>query len=190
MSYTAHQHEPDRREAQHPARARPPEQDTAPVTGLGPLPVDRILAMQRTVGNAAVARMLSGDEAAPVDVQRSAVHEVLRMPGRPLDAPVREDMERRMGADFSDVRVHTDGAASQAAESVRAEAFTTGSHVVFGQGQYDPSSSTGQHRLAHELTHVLQQRSGPVAGTDTGGGVRVSDPSDRFEQAAEDNARR
>ncbi|GAA3464252.1 hypothetical protein GCM10018963_62650 [Saccharothrix longispora] len=160
------------------------------MTGPGPLPVDRILAMQRAVGNAAVARMLNGDGAAPVGVQRSAVHEVLRTPGSPLDAPVREDMERRMGADFSDVRVHTDGAASQAAASVRAEAFTTGSHVVFGQGQYDPSSSTGQHRLAHELTHVLQQRSGPVAGTDTGGGVRVSDPSDRFEQAAEDNARR
>ncbi|GAA1309841.1 DUF4157 domain-containing protein [Saccharothrix xinjiangensis] len=190
MSHTAHQHEPDRRNAQDPARARPPKQDTAPATGRGPLPVDRILAMQRAVGNAAVARMLSGDGLAPVDVQRSAVHEVLRTPGEPLDAPVREDMESRLGADFSDVRVHTDGVASQAAESVRAEAFTTGSHLVFGQGQYDPSSSAGQHRLAHELTHVLQQRSGPVAGTDAGGGVRVSDPSDRFERAAEDNARR
>ncbi|MFD0202936.1 MULTISPECIES: eCIS core domain-containing protein [Saccharothrix] len=185
MSHTAHQREPDRRDAHDPARA--PKQHTAPATGRGPLSVDRILAMQRAVGNAAVARMLSENGA---DVQRSAVHEVLRTPGKPLDAPVREDMESRMGADFSDVRVHTDGAAAQAAESVRAEAFTTGSHLVFGQGQYDPSSSTGRHRLAHELTHVLQQRSGPVAGTDTGAGVRVSDPSDRFERAAEDNARR
>lgn len=190
MSHTAHQHEPDRRDAHHPARARAPKQHSVPATGRGPLPVDRILAMQRAVGNAAVARVLSGDGAAPVDVQRSAVHEVLRTPGKPLDAPVREDMESRMGADFSDVRVHTDGVAARAAESVRAEAFTTGSHLVFGQGQYDPSSSTGRHRLAHELTHVLQQRSGPVAGTDTGDGVRVSDPSDRFERAAEDNARR
>ena len=44
--------------------------------------------------------------------------------------------------------------------------------------------------LAHELTHVVQQRSGPVDGTDAGGGVRVSDPSDRFERAAVANAER
>jgi hypothetical protein len=44
--------------------------------------------------------------------------------------------------------------------------------------------------LAHELTHVVQQRSGPVDGTDAGGGVKVSDPSDRFEREAVANADR
>jgi hypothetical protein len=44
--------------------------------------------------------------------------------------------------------------------------------------------------LAHELTHVVQQRSGPVDGTPAAGGIQISNPSDRFEQAAESSADR
>jgi hypothetical protein len=62
-------------------------------------------------------------------------------------------------------------------------AYPVGEDVVIGESSTDP------HMLAHELTHVLQQRQGPVAGTDHGDGLRVSDPSDRFERDAEDNAR-
>jgi hypothetical protein len=80
--------------------------------------------------------------------------------------------------------VHTDGAAHESARSVNAQAYTVGSNIVFQSGRYDTSSDAGRHMLAHELTHVVQQRSGPVDGTDTGGGVRVSDPSDRFEREA------
>ncbi|WP_353652294.1 DUF4157 domain-containing protein [Streptomyces sp. CB03911] len=149
--------------------------------------------LQRSVGNAAVARALDerhhahgsgcGHEGS-VEVQRSAVHEVLRGSGRPLDAPVRADMEARLGADFSDVRVHTGSAAERSAAEIGAHAYTSGTDVVIGRGGAD------RHTLAHELTHVIQQRSGPVAGTDTGGGLRVSDPSDRFEREAESNATR
>lgn len=60
--------------------------------------------------------------------------------------------------------------------------------VVFGRGEYAPDTSAGRHLLAHELTHVVQQRSGPVDGTPAAGGISISDPSDRFEQAAERNA--
>ena len=74
------------------------------------------------------------------------------------------------------------------ARAVNALAYTVGSNVVFGAGQYAPASSSGRQLLAHELTHVVQQRSGPVDGTPTGGGVNLSDPNDRFEQAAEANA--
>lgn len=123
-------------------------------------------------------------------MQRSAVHEVLRAPGRPLDEPVRADMESRLGADFSDVRVHTDASAHTSAESVNAHAYTSGSHIVFQRGRYNTSSAAGRHTLAHELTHVIQQRNGPVAGTDRGDGTKVSDPSDRFEREAEANAYR
>jgi hypothetical protein len=97
-------------------------------------------------------------------------------------------MEGRFGQSFGDVRVHTDEKASQSAESVGANAYTVGSDIVFRSGQFDTSSSTGQRTLAHELTHVVQQRSGPVDGTDAPGGIRLSDPSDRFEQAAESTA--
>nr|WP_257002323.1 DUF4157 domain-containing protein [Streptomyces sp. WZ.A104] len=123
-----------------------------------------------------------GDRAAPV--QRAAVHDVLRAPGRPLDDATRSDMESRLGADFSDVRVHTDAAAKATAADMGARAYTSGSHVVIGEGGGD------RHTLAHELTHVIQQRQGPVSGTDQGNGVSVSDPSDRFEREAEANARR
>ncbi|MGH3250346.1 MAG: DUF4157 domain-containing protein [Trebonia sp.] len=113
----------------------------------------------------------------------------LRGPGQPLAGPVRDDMEGRLGADLSDVRVHADPAAHRAAETVSARAFTAGSHIAFQRGQYNPASAAGRQTLAHELTHVIQQRSGPVTGTDHGG-LRVSEPADRFERAAEENARR
>ncbi|MFH8342501.1 DUF4157 domain-containing protein [Streptomyces sp. AM6-12] len=146
--------------------------------------------LQRSVGNAAVVRMLRRDQEAAghgaeeETVQRSAVHGVLRAPGRPLAEPVRQEMEARFGADFSDVRVHDDAAAQSSAAGLGARAYTSGSHVVLGPGGAD------RHTLAHELTHVLQQRQGPVAGTPTGDGLRVSDPADRFERAAEANAHR
>ncbi|WUQ09725.1 DUF4157 domain-containing protein [Streptomyces sp. NBC_00250] len=125
-----------------------------------------------------------GHQAESPAVQRSAVHDVLRSGGRPLDEGTRSDMEARLGADFSDVRIHTDAAAKASATEVGARAYTSGNHVVIGDGGAD------RHTLAHELTHVIQQRQGPVAGTDNGSGLKVSDPSDRFEREAEANARR
>ncbi|WJY42754.1 DUF4157 domain-containing protein [Streptomyces sp. P9-2B-2] len=152
------------------------------------------------MGNAAFTAALAGQEqhrhgpgcghGAPPAVQRSAVQDVLRASGRPLDEPVRADMETRLGADFSDVRVHTDTSAHESAEAVQAHAYTSGSHIVFQRGRYNTSSASGRHMLAHELTHVIQQRNGPVAGTDRGDGTKVSDPSDRFEKEAEANASR
>ncbi|MFB7592232.1 DUF4157 domain-containing protein [Streptomyces sp. NPDC056169] len=112
------------------------------------------------------------------------MHGVLRSSGSPLDDGTRADMESRLGADFSDVRVHDDSAARASAAEVGARAYTSGSHIVIGDGGGD------RHTLAHELTHVIQQRQGPVSGTDNGSGLRVSDPSDRFEREAEANARR
>ncbi|GAA4525415.1 eCIS core domain-containing protein [Amycolatopsis samaneae] len=160
---------------------------TAPREVTGHSVPDLLLELQRTAGNAAVARGLAEPEA---EVQRSAVHEALSGSGAALDDGVRSEMESRLGADFSDVRVHTDSTAHQAAESVRAHAFTSGSHIVFQRGRYDTDSHAGKKMLAHELTHVVQQRSGPVSGTDAGDGLKVSDPSDRFERAAEANAER
>jgi hypothetical protein len=159
-----------------------------------------VTALQRGIGNAAVVQMLreaghpgagerhrhSADCGHPqpehVPVQRSSVHDVLRSTGRPLDEGTRTEMESRMDADFADVRVHTDAAARASAAEVGARAYTSGNHVVIGEGGAD------RHTLAHELTHVIQQRAGRVAGADSGDGLRVSDPGDRFERAAEANA--
>ena len=93
--------------------------------------------------------------------------------GQPLDPATRTDMEARFEADFSDVRLRTDGAAQESAAALGARAYTAGSHVVIGE------SGADRHTLAHELTHVIQQRSGPVAGSDRGrrgAGVRPGRP--------------
>ncbi len=141
-----------------------------------------MLGLQRAVGNAGVTSML--------EEERSPVHDVINSGGRPLDPDVRTDMEARLGHDFSDVRVHDDSAATSSAQAVNAHAYTVGSNVVFQRDQYDPSSAAGKVTLAHELTHVVQQRSGPVEGTSAPGGIKVSDPSDHFEREAAANAER
>ena len=138
------------------------------------------MGLQRAAGNSAVSSMVE-DEPSPV-------HDVISSGGRPLEPDVRADMEGRLGADFGDVRVHDDAAAHRSAQAVNAHAYTVGSNVVFQRDKYDPGSDGGRTMLAHELTHVVQQRSGPVDGTPTGGGIKVSDPSDRFEREAAANA--
>ena len=68
-------------------------------------------------------------------------------------------MEPRFGHDFSHVRVHTGTQAKQSASSLDAQAYTVGENIVFGSGGYEPSTPSGRHLLAHELTHVVQQGS-------------------------------
>jgi hypothetical protein len=84
--------------------------------------------------------------------------------GQTLPDNVRSGMESGFGADFSNVRVHTDSTADNLSRSVQAQAFTTGSDIFFKQGTYDPGSQSGQKLLAHELTHTIQQ--GAVQKTD------------------------
>jgi outer membrane protein OmpA-like peptidoglycan-associated protein len=83
-----------------------------------------------------------------------------RSGGVPLPTPVRTDFEQRFDHDFSSVRIHSGTTAAQSAQSLNASAYTIGSDIVFGQGQYSPSTSRGQRLLAHELTHVIQQGQG------------------------------
>lgn len=144
---------------------------------------DAMLRLQREAGNGAVSDLVE-------EQQHSPVHDVVGAGGSSLDPGVRTDMEQRLGADFGDVQVHTGSDAHASAQSVGAHAYTVGNHVVFQRDAYDPSSTAGRTTIAHELTHVMQQRSGPVDGTPAGGGISVSDPSDRFETAAADNAAR
>jgi hypothetical protein len=72
---------------------------------------------------------------------------------------MRAFMECRFGHEFSGVRIHTDGKAAASAKALNASAYTIGREVVFGEGQYAPQSLEGRLLIAHELTHVVQQRS-------------------------------
>ena len=170
---------PPAREAAAPASAQRP----ATAQRLAALDGATVLRLQRMAGNQGVVQMLAGDE------ERSPVHDVVGSGGgTPLDASTRGTMEAAFGRSFEDVRVHTDGQASQSAASVGANAYTVGRDMVFKSGHYDPGSAAGQKTIAHELSHVVQQSQGPVDGTTAPGGIKVSDPSDRFEQAADHRA--
>jgi len=77
--------------------------------------------------------------------------------GQNIDVATQSFMSRGIGADFSNVKIHTDSNAIQMNRQLNAKAFTNGSDIYFNQGQYNPKSSEGKHLLAHELTHVVQQ---------------------------------
>lgn len=91
-----------------------------------------------------------------------SVNDVLGTPGRPLDPVTRALLEPRFGYDFSRVRIHEDAHAAQSAREVQARAYTVGPHVVFGAGEYAPTTWQGRQLLAHELAHVVQQGSAGV----------------------------
>jgi hypothetical protein len=116
---------------------------------------------------------------APIHEVPPIVHEVLRSPGQALDTPTREFMEPRFGHDFSRVRVHTDAKAAESARAVKALAYTVGSNIVFRTNHYAPETSAGQHLLAHELAHVVQQ-----TGTANRDELTLGEPGDQHEQSA------
>jgi len=82
----------------------------------------------------------------------------MRGSGRPLPAATRSFFEPRFGADFSGVSVHADSSANHFARRISARAFTLGRNIFFAAGEYSPDSPAGKRLLAHELTHVIQQK--------------------------------
>ena len=118
------------------------------------------IEMQRAAGNQAVSSLLRNST------------------GRPLDAPVRAEMEAKFGESFADVVIHEGESAADATRNLKAKAFAFGRHIVFSEGRFAPSTAGGKQLLAHELAHVVQQSRGGSAPA--GGAVT--------EQAAQDAA--
>ncbi len=110
----------------------------------------------RKEASAAAASTLPPNDAPP------SIRNVINSGGHPLDLNTRNFFEPRFGADLSRVRVHTDPAAAQSARSINAKAYTVGSNIVFGSGEYEPKSESGKHLLAHELAHVEQSRKSTI----------------------------
>ncbi len=126
----------------------------------------------------------SNDQAESSEVP-PVVHEVLNSPGHPLEPETRNFMESRFRHDFSQVRVHTDIKAAQSAQAVNALAYTIQRDIVFGAGQYAPRTVEGTRLLAHELTHVVQQRSSHTYPSEY---LSVSPSNSSAEQEAQTNA--
>ncbi|MDY6943847.1 MAG: DUF4157 domain-containing protein [Pseudomonadota bacterium] len=125
--------------------AEPSSQAQTPVEAEEEIPVQRKAGSSSQQGGT-----LSG-------AQESNVRS-LAAGGEPLNQTTRSFFEPRMGTDLGDVRVHADARSGQLAQQLNARAFAYGQHVVFAPGEYQPESTAGRRLLAHELTHVLQQR--------------------------------
>ena len=144
-------------------------------------PVDALRKVASNAGNAAFARfaapgsgLLPGGRVHP-DVESAIA--TARGHGRVLDGPVRERVGEALADPLTDVRVHADERADTLARSVSARAFTTGADIFFARGEYRPRTASGDALLAHELTHVVQQRGSPTTGpltvTDAGGALET-----------------
>lgn len=110
------------------------------------------------------------------------VYDVLRSPGKPLDAVTRASMESRFGHDFSRVRIHSDSKASESARAVHAFAYTVGRDIVIDSPHYAPETNAGRALMAHELAHTIQQNFEVHEPLETLG---MTDPDDAAEKEAD-----
>lgn len=168
----------------------------------GPLPAGKMLQRQCDCGQHSAggecgkcrqkrepSLQRASERAASAGTAPPIVNDVISSPGQPLDKSTRTFMESRFGHDFSRVRVHTDGKASDSARSVDALAYTVGSHIAFAKDRFSPSTGAGKQLLAHELMHVVQQgQSGAAVPPQTK--LEISGPGDSAEQEADAMARR
>jgi hypothetical protein len=116
-----------------------------------------------------IARRASGDglenSGAGLETSAEAAQKISRAAasgGRPLDGATRSRFENGLGADLSAVKVHTGVQSDTLCRSLSADAFSTGRDVFFSSGTFNPGTKSGDHLLAHELTHVVQQGAAPT----------------------------
>jgi hypothetical protein len=112
--------------------------------------------LQSTMGNAFVQRLMEPRSGSVPEAGKEL--ESQRGGGEPLPDAVRSKMELAFGQNFGSVRVHTDAAATAMTDRLDTKAVTQGDHVYFQAGTLDPGSDEGEHLLAHELAHVVQQK--------------------------------
>ena len=166
------------------SKAPEAEPDVPSKPDLAPSPTveDRMLDLQRNIGNRSLQRMIA-DSKPPVtgELPPHPGHSS----GEKMEPDTRELMESGFGSSFNDVRVHIDEEAAESAAALRADAYTAGRDIYFASGKYAPKSSDGQRLLAHELAHTIQQGEGKAptgiaAQADREVGVpRATDPLER-----------
>jgi hypothetical protein len=162
----------------------PPKHESAPPVAS---PVESLASQ---VGNHAFGQVIGRMQGDGI-MENGAVHPSVeaaisssRGSGTSLDAGVASKFGPQLGDALSDVRVHADSTSDALARSVSARAFATGTDLYFASGEYKPGTSSGDSLLAHELTHVVQQRGAPTSGPMT-----VSQPGDAMETQADAVAR-
>jgi hypothetical protein len=126
-----------------------------------------------------------GDERRNAPPGNAALSGLLRPTeeGVPLPADVQAKMQLRLGHDLGSVRIHDSAESARAARDIDAVAYTTGQDIVLGPDAPAPTSRAGEALLAHELSHVVQQREATRIVE------AVSGPGEAAEVAAETAAR-
>ncbi|HSK62510.1 MAG TPA: DUF4157 domain-containing protein, partial [Pyrinomonadaceae bacterium] len=127
------------------------------VMRMGQPPATKPVLPKGTSTKAVQRAEASPASAAPAPA-RAATARVSIAGGAPLPSSVRTHLEPRFGANFSNVRVHTDASAAQQSSRLGANAFTIGEHIFFGKDKFQPQSAGGKELIAHELTHTIQQQ--------------------------------
>jgi hypothetical protein len=178
----------DERERAHARALRPPE-----LAGFEPIHEGRG-SLERAAsasGNRGFARLIARMHAGEGILAGGLVHPDVEAAiaasaggGRPLAGSLTQRLERSFGTPLGDVRVHADEHAAALSRAVSARAFTVGSDIFFGEGEYRPASRDGTELITHEVAHVVQQRGMPSDGP-----LIVSQPGDSTEREAEALAR-
>ena len=165
--------------AQHEPTIAPTHDDLAP--GLSSRSA-RLDAPANPIMSGLIARKASRDDNGVADGADGAIATAASSSGTSLPEPIMRKFESSVGTDLSSVRVHTGPDSAAAASAVGAKAYTMGQDIHFGAGQYDPSSGGGQHLLAHEVAHTVQQRGGSPVRQNK---LEVSSPHDAAEHEAD-----
>ena len=174
--------EQERHRAPAPPQRAPEQLEEAPES-----PVERLASgignrnFRQVVARMAEGEGIMGNGTVHPDVQAAIA--AMSGKGTRLDRQTIGSLSKTHG-DVSDARIHTGHDADKLARSVNATAFTVGQDVFFRNGTYDPGSKKGKELIAHELTHVVQQRGAPADGP-----LQVSQPGDALEREADAVAR-
>jgi hypothetical protein len=170
--------EHDLARARSAPHAAPPDDDLAPGRGSRS---SELAAPSHPIAGGLLLRK-ARDASGVAEGAEGAVAAASSSTGSSLPGPILRKFESSLGADLSGVRVHTGGESQAAAASIGARAYTVGQNIHFAEGQYDPSSAAGQHLIAHEVAHTVQQRGG---ATHRQNKLEVSSPGDPAEVEAD-----
>jgi hypothetical protein len=150
---------------------------------------EEVLAAQQQLGNQVVQRAMDDkrekrgltDQQGNLREDISSTIQNARGSGSTLPKELQSEMQRKLGHDFTNVRLHTDEKADQLSRTISARAFTIGSDVFFKSGVYAPSSQSGRETLIHELTHVVQQS----RSSSSSGQLKLGAPNTAMEKEAD-----
>ncbi len=162
----------------------PPQADIELAPGRSSLSA-KLEAPETPIVSGLIQRKAERDANGVAEGAGSAIATASSSSGQSLPGDIQRKFETSLGADLSSVRVHTGGESQSAAHAVGAKAYTMGQDIHFGAGHYDPSSSAGEHLLAHEVAHTVQQQGGTSTRQNK---LEVSGPQDAAEHEADQAA--